>query len=173
MGLGVDLLSDRGSSGRGEAERVSIGIDEYPEPVTARLVAGLGRAERHRASFGLIEIVHDEVQVHLGWRIRPWPGGWFVMLDALEIEPQPCVYRERNEGVVGRRDRAADQALVEPGKLMGIRAVDGDGEDAHDDDHAAAVARKPCRQSQLGNRVVAVAAPSAVGVQTGSCLAEP
>ena len=78
---------DRRCRRRSEAERVTLKIDEQfrSPPVGGRLCW-------HPVPLrllGFVEVVNDEVQVHLGWRVRIGPGEWLVVTRAQESTLAP------------------------------------------------------------------------------------
>lgn len=88
-GQGLDPVFSHGASAQAETERVTRGVAEHPEGrlwLVIGLMIGLGGAELEDRGFAVIEVVDDDVDVHLLRNVLPGPPGRRVGIDRLERE---------------------------------------------------------------------------------------
>lgn len=114
---------------------MSCWVEEDAEPLTTWLVLGEDGAEAEETFHGMLQVVDAEVEVEPTWCGGVGPWGWLVVGDALEVEADVTVTGEHREVVIGGQHLSAEESLVELCELCGVRAIDGDGEQASDDGH--------------------------------------
>jgi hypothetical protein len=121
--------SSPSASVEAEAEGVARRVEEDPEP-RARLVVVLRRTEGDDRLLAGVEVVDDDVEVHLLGHVLARPVGRGVGVHALEGEAVPVVGAD--VGPVGR-------ALHLPVQHRAVEGREGDGIGAVEDE-----AREPC-----------------------------
>ena len=91
----------------------------------------LGRTEIDRCRFGGIEVINDEIEVHLLWPLLGRPQRRRVARHMMEGDALALLTADRSP-VGGDIDLPSQQLAVEPSEHAGIRAVDHDQRQASD-----------------------------------------
>lgn len=71
-----------------DAEWMSGWIQEHAKAVRTGLCRCLGCTSFHGFHFSNVEVIHEDVQVGLLWRVSVRPCWWSVFVDLLEADPR-------------------------------------------------------------------------------------
>ena len=111
------------------------GIEEDAE-VLSRLFGCLARADVDHGRLGGVEVVDDDIEVHLLRMVLPGPAGSVVVLDLLDADRRPGIRCDLRPGaVLVDVDRPVEELSVELRELSGVGRIEHDNGllcDSHD-----------------------------------------